>query len=313
MNHPSNALLKATGLTRLASGTAIVQDVSLTLERGEVLGLLGLNGAGKSTTLQLLAGVLAPDHGRVTICGHCLQSEPELAKAQLGYLPDVPPLYSDMRVIDYLRFAGRIRGIKGKALVARIDTLLHELDLVNRRKTRIARLSKGFKQRVGIAQALIHKPAVLILDEPSSGLDPQQMYEMRDLIKQQSAQCAVIFSSHLLGEVEDLCERVAVLHDGRLIHTAKTASQPQTDWFSVRFDRAVALADLQQLAGVLDAQQLGDGHYRLQSRDGDDLLRQLIARHHRVREFGPQHSTLESLFRELVGPGGSRAAGVIDA
>jgi ABC-2 type transport system ATP-binding protein len=194
-----------------------VHDVSLTLRRGDVLGLLGLNGAGKSTTLQLLCGVLAADTGSVTVDGHDLHEEPMAARAQIGYLPDQPPLYPDMRVNSYLVLCARIRRVPRRIVTARVDAAIERCQLRNVRTQRIAELSKGYRQRVGLAQALVHEPAVILLDEPSNGLDPQQMQEMRELIRTLGKQQSVIFSTHLLAEAQAVCTRIAVMHEGRLV------------------------------------------------------------------------------------------------
>lgn len=217
MSTAADVLLKAQGLSRRLSDQAQVQDVSLTLRRGDVLGLLGLNGAGKSTTLQLLCGVLAADSGDVVIGGHSLADEPLLARARVGFLPDLPPLYPDMRVVEYLRLCARLRRVSKAAVAERVQAIIARCDLSDVQRLRIAKLSKGYRQRVGLAQALIHEPDVVLLDEPSNGLDPQQMHSMRDLIKTVGAEHSVIFSTHLLGEAQAVCNRIAVMHDGRLI------------------------------------------------------------------------------------------------
>lgn len=219
---PSDVLLDARGLGRRygagGGGTAGgVRDVTLALRAGDVLGLLGLNGAGKSTTLRLLAGVLAPDAGSVTIAGHSLEDAPLEARARLGYLPDLPPLYPDMRVDDYLAHAARLRRLKGAALAAAVDRAVERCRLGDVRRRRIEVLSKGYRQRVGLAQALVHEPSVLLLDEPGSGLDPQQTEELRALVTDYGREHAVVLSTHLLHEAQSVCNRVAVVHEGRLV------------------------------------------------------------------------------------------------
>lgn len=216
-NGSSTPLLTASALSRRLSSDAAVTDISLTLDRGDVVGLLGLNGAGKSTTLRLLCGVLVPDQGSVTINGFSMADSPLQARQQVGYLPDEPPLYNDMRVHEYLTLAGRIRGLRGNALVQRRETVTEQCLLQSVDKKLIGTLSKGFRQRVGLAQALIHEPAVLLLDEPSNGLDPQQLDSMRKLIIGTGSSSAVILSTHLLSEARATCNRVAIIHAGRLV------------------------------------------------------------------------------------------------
>jgi len=213
----ADVLLEAHSLSRSLSDQAQVQDVSLTLRRGDVLGLLGLNGAGKSTTLRMLCGVLVPDAGHVTIAGHSLADDPLRARARIGFLPDQPPLYADMRVENYLQLCAKLRRIDKASVNDRVTAIIDRCDLGSVRRQRIAKLSKGYRQRVGLAQALVHQPDVVLLDEPSNGLDPQQMQSMRTLIKSVGAEHCVIFSTHLLAEARAVCNRIAVMHDGRLI------------------------------------------------------------------------------------------------
>jgi len=210
-------LLEAHQLTRVLSDTSSVQSISLTLGRGDVLGLLGLNGAGKSSTLRMLCGVLIPDSGTVTIAGFSMSEQPLEARAQVGYLPDHPPLYNDMRVCEYLTLSGRIRGLKGQVLSTRQNQVTEQCSLGDVNRKLIGSLSKGYRQRVGLAQALIHEPAVVLLDEPSNGLDPQQMESMRHLIKEVGRTHSVLFSTHLLSEAKATCNRIAIIHDGRLV------------------------------------------------------------------------------------------------
>jgi len=217
------ALLDATALNKTLSADSGVYDLSITLRRGDVLGLLGLNGAGKSTTLKLLSGTMAPDSGHVSINGFSLAEAPLQARQRIGYLPDTPPLYNDMRVTDYLHFCAKLRRVEKSNLSAKLEAVLALCDLHTVARARIAKLSKGFRQRVGLAQALIHEPDVLLLDEPSNGLDPNQMQGMRNIISQSSKNQAVIFSTHLLNEAKAVCNRIAVVHQGRLVHQADVA------------------------------------------------------------------------------------------
>lgn len=222
MIHPmsSDPVLDAQNLCRQLSSSAAVSDISLSLRRGDILGLLGLNGAGKSTTLRMLSGLLVPDSGNVHINGQNLHEAPLEARAQLGFLPDQPPLYNDMRVHEYLRLAGRIRGLTGNSLKQGIDRVVNRCNLAQVHKQMISSLSKGFRQRVGLAQAIIHDPAVVLLDEPSNGLDPQQLEDMRNLIIDLGQNQAVVFSTHLLSEAQASCNRIAIIHEGRLVADA---------------------------------------------------------------------------------------------
>ncbi len=210
-------LLEARGLSVRLGADSGVRDISLTLQRGDIVGLLGLNGAGKSTTLRMLCGVLVPDEGSVIVNGLSMADEPLQARAQVGYLPDQPPLYDDMRVCEYLSLTGRIRGLQGKRLKDRQAQLIEQCALGDVQRKIIGTLSKGYRQRIGLAQALIHEPAVVLLDEPANGLDPQQMDSMRSLIRQIGEQQAILFSTHLLSEATATCNRIAIIHDGKLV------------------------------------------------------------------------------------------------
>ncbi len=209
--------LSAQHLTRFHGSQCVVNDVSFVLRRGEVLGLLGHNGAGKSTTLQMLSGVLPASGGTAEICEIDLAQRPELAKSCLGYLPEQPPLYRDMRVDDYLCFAARLHRIVPARLAEQLHLAKQRCGLLECGQQLIGTLSKGYRQRVGIAQAIIHQPAVIILDEPTVGLDPAQIREIRELIRALGDAGSVILSTHLLHEVEQVCDRAVILSQGRLI------------------------------------------------------------------------------------------------
>lgn len=219
--------LSAHGLARRFGRQSAVDDVSLHLRQGEVLGLLGQNGAGKSTTLQMLAGVLIPHAGRIEICGFDLAHQPALAKARIGFLPETPPLYRDMKVDNYLQYAAQLRGMPSPAIAAAIAKTRRRCGLVDVGQKIISTLSKGYQQRVGIAQAIIHSPEVIILDEPTAGLDPAQLHDIRALIRELGDTHSVILSTHLLGEVEKVCDRIEIMHHGRLIYEDTSAGMMQ--------------------------------------------------------------------------------------
>lgn len=219
--------LSAINLTRRFGGYGAVNGVSLELRRGEVLGLLGHNGAGKSTTLQMLTGVLMPHSGRIEICGFDLASEPERAKACIGFLPETPPLYRDMRVDDYLAFAAKLHRVPREKVAGALGDTKRRCGLLDAGRKIIGTLSKGYQQRVGIAQAIIHDPEVVILDEPTVGLDPAQLRDIRALIRELGDAHSVILSTHLLGEIENVCDRVEIMHQGQLIYSESSARMVQ--------------------------------------------------------------------------------------
>ena len=215
--------LSARDLKRRHDNRLVVDGISLELRRGEVLGLLGHNGAGKSTTLQMLTGALPPDSGHIEVCDFDMRKQPQQAKACIGFLPEHPPLYRDMRVDDYLLFAARLHRMEHARLIDALVLAKQRCGLQDSGSKFIGKLSKGYQQRVGIAQAIIHNPAVVVLDEPTVGLDPAQIRDIRTLIRTLGDDSSVILSTHLLNEVETLCDRVIILQQGRLIYNGSSA------------------------------------------------------------------------------------------
>jgi ABC-2 type transport system ATP-binding protein len=214
-------LLQLADLARRRAGRVAVQGLNLTLARGQVLGLLGMNGAGKSTTLAMVAGALRPDAGSIRLDGEDFLEHPELARRLIGWLPERAPVWAELTVTEHLDAHGRLRGIKGAALREARDAVLAQLELDPLAKRLAGVLSQGQRQRLGLACALLHRPALLVLDEPTNGLDPVQVAAFRRLIRERSgAGTAVILSTHLLAEVTAVCDRVAILHEGQLRHDA---------------------------------------------------------------------------------------------
>ena len=211
-------LIDAKNLKKSFGEFTAVNNIDLNVQRGEVVGFLGPNGAGKSTTMKMLTGFLEPDSGDILINNIDLKSEPLKAKEFIGYLPEGAPSYSDMEVSEFLSFIGKMRGINNNQLLnARLDEMANQINLKEVWNKPIETLSKGFKRRVGIAQALIHDPDILILDEPTDGLDPNQKHEMRNLIKTISSNKAIVISTHILEEVEAVCSRVIIIANGKLL------------------------------------------------------------------------------------------------
>jgi ABC-2 type transport system ATP-binding protein len=211
------ALIEIEGLTKHFGAFVAVDRLSFTVQRGEVLGFLGPNGAGKSTTMRMLAGFITPDAGRARICGHDVTRDGVSARRSLGYLPEGAPTYPEMSVSDFLRFTGRIRGFSGGELADRVNQAISLTTLAEVARLPIETLSKGFKRRVGLAQSLLHDPDVLVLDEPTDGLDPNQKFEVRRLIQAMAAEKAIIISTHILEEVEAVCTRAIVISRGRIV------------------------------------------------------------------------------------------------
>ena len=249
-----------------------VDDISFTVPQGEVLGFLGPNGAGKSTTMKMITGFLAPTAGTAIVCGHDIAQEPIAAKKRIGYLPEGAPAYPDMTPIDFLDFIAHLRGFAGSEAKRRIGRVVEMIRIAGVLHQPIETLSKGYKRRVGVAQALLHDPAVLILDEPTDGLDPNQKYEMRRIIDTMRTEKAIIISTHLLEEVEAVCSRAIIIAHGRILADGTPAGLAERS----RHHNAVRLAvasgaspqirdALARLPGVAAVEAVSDG-------DGDALL-----------------------------------------
>jgi ABC-2 type transport system ATP-binding protein len=232
-------LINAKNLTKSFDDFIAVDNIDLDVSRGEVVGFLGPNGAGKSTTMKMLTGFLEPDSGSIEICNVDIKKDPLQAKGFIGYLPEGAPTYSDMEVCDFLSFVGKMRGLDNKKLLSsRLSDMADQINLKAVWNRPIETLSKGFKRRVGIAQALIHDPDILILDEPTDGLDPNQKHEMRSLIKNISKNKAIVISTHILEEVEAVCSRAIIISDGKLLANEKPENLGnkflQTDAVSIK-------------------------------------------------------------------------------
>jgi ABC-2 type transport system ATP-binding protein len=216
-------LIEIAGLTKRFGSFTAVDNVSFTVARGEVLGFLGPNGAGKSTTMRMLAGFMIPTAGTARIAGHDVQDDAIPARRALGFLPEGAPTYPEMSVVAFLRFAARVRGFSGAELARRVDHAVGLTALEGVRLQPIETLSKGFKRRVGLAQALLHDPPVLVLDEPTDGLDPNQKHEVRALIEQMAPTKAIVISTHILEEVDAVCTRAMIIAHGRVVADATPA------------------------------------------------------------------------------------------
>jgi len=305
-------------LTKRFGSIVAVDDVSFAVGRGEVLGFLGPNGAGKSTTMKMLAGFLAPTSGTAAVCGFDVQQHPIQAKSQLGYLPEGAPAYPDMTPRAFLGFVAAVRGFDGAERAKRIAIAVERANLQDVLEQPIDTLSKGFKRRVGLAQALIHDPKVLVLDEPTDGLDPNQKYEVRRLIEAMAADKAIVVSTHILEEVEAACTRVIIIAGGRVVADGTPAGlaarDPIHNAVLVRLDPAAidpARAKLGALAGVGTMEVLENGAALLvHPADGRSLLAEIgaLARSEpwRVSELHLEHGRLETVFRHITGGLGRR-------
>jgi ABC-2 type transport system ATP-binding protein len=210
-------MIKVDGLTKRYARTVAVDNISFEVEKGQIVGFLGPNGAGKTTTMRVLTCFLPPTAGTANIAGYDVIEQPMEVKRRIGYLPETPPVYPEMEVAEYLNFVGRLKGIGSGDIARRVDDVLGRCAIGDVRSKLIGKLSKGYRQRVGLAQAIIHNPDVLILDEPTSGLDPKQIIEIRELLRQLAGEHTIILSTHILSEVEHSCERVIIISQGKLV------------------------------------------------------------------------------------------------
>ncbi len=299
--------MSAVALSRSYGSNRAAHDVSLELRRGEVLGLLGPNGAGKTTTMQMLTGNLAPSAGTVTVCGIDLIDRPTAAKARIGYLPEVPPLYRELRVDEYLRLAGRLHKIRKSALHAAVERTKSRCGLSDMGRRLIGSLSKGYQQRVGIAQAIIHEPEVIILDEPTVGLDPNQIREIRSLIRSLGSDHSVILSTHILPEVEAICDRVQILHRGEVVFSDSIGGLRQFrggHWLQVALHRPPPAEELATVCGSAEVQQVNASMFRIKPSDGEDptdaLVRACVEHDWGLYQLQPAHASLEEVFVHLT-------------
>lgn len=303
----SETLVAVERLSRRYGQNQAVAGVSFTLERGQVLGFLGLNGAGKSTTMRMLAGVLAPDAGRIVINGADLLDQPRQAKQAIGYLPEQPPLYRELTVDEQLRYSARLHGLDGAASRQAMGRLKERCGLASVDQRLTGNLSKGYRQRVGIAQALLHDPPVLILDEPTVGLDPIQAREIRTLIRELGQDRGVILSTHLLPEVQATCSHVQIMRAGRLAFAgalAKLQQRQQSTSVRIGLNAPPPVAELAQLPTITRVEELGDGQFRLHHAAGavptEALLDQARAGGWELWELTPEQASLEQIFVELT-------------
>lgn len=263
-------------LVKLFANQTAVDDISFEVNPGEIVGFLGPNGAGKSTTMKIITGYLPPTAGSVQVCNLDVMDKSSQIKRFIGYLPEHNPLYLDMYVHEYLGFVGRIHGLKGKKLRDRISRMILLCGLDQEQNKMISSLSKGYKQRVGLAQALLHDPEVLILDEPTTGLDPNQIIEIRNLIKDISQKKTVIFSTHIMQEVQALCTRAIIINKGKIvaddkIDKLKEMVAPAATRIIVEFANPVDRSILMTIDGVDSVEVIEDRIFSLAVKAGEDL------------------------------------------
>ena len=305
MNSPYT--IEAAGLTRLYGGRAAVSDVSFNLAKGEVLGFLGPNGAGKSTTMKMLTGNLAPSAGSVKICGVDMIENPKDAKALLGYLPEMRPLYKEFTVDEYLTIAARLHRVPAKDIASAVKEAKARCGLTHMSKRLIENLSNGYQQRVGIAQAIIHQPMVVILDEPTVGLDPIQIRDIRALIRDIGQEHSVIISTHILPEVEMVCDNVQIIDQGKLVFNGSIdvlKQQRMGNKLLIGLQNMPETSVLTEIAGVETVEMLDDGMIRvqfdMQNSPAEAIVKSAVENGWGLYQIGPDQTSLEDVFVQLT-------------
>jgi ABC-2 type transport system ATP-binding protein len=303
-------VIEVNNLSKRYGEVTAVEDVSFRAESGAVLGFLGPNGAGKTTTMRILTCYLPPSGGTARVAGFDVVEESMEVRRRIGYLPEQPPLYHDMTVLAYLRFVARIKGVAGGQLASRLDETMEKTGIAHHRHTVIGHLSKGYRQRVGMAQALVHNPEVLVLDEPTIGLDPKQIIEIRQLIKGLGGSHTVILSTHILPEVSMTCDQIAIIHHGRIVGegTPESLMAQLKEGKALRAEvggpRDQVERVLRGVDGVLEVQAEADGTYRVGVAPGrevrDELARSVVSAGLSLRELRPLDMTLEDIFLRLT-------------
>jgi ABC-2 type transport system ATP-binding protein len=301
-------------LTKRYGSVTAVDDISFSVKKGEILGFLGPNGAGKTTTMRVLTGYMPATNGRAVVAGYDVFDQPIEAKRRTGYLPETPPLYPDMTVREYLEFVAKIKGVAPKDRKARVDAVMARTWVTDMAGRECGKLSKGYRQRVGLAQALIHNPEVLILDEPTAGLDPKQIIETRRLIKELAGDHTIILSTHILPEVSQTCQRVVIINKGKVVavdtpdnltHRLRGSETMFVHIDGGRVPEArAALEGVTGVVRVMPAESGGEGAFEVASEQGHDVRRELarviVGGGWGLLELRPMRMSLEEIFLSLT-------------
>ncbi len=304
-------MIEVQNLSKSYGGTVAIQSLNFQVNKGEVVGFLGPNGAGKSTTMKIITGFMAPTSGVAKVSGFDVFENPIEVKKRIGYLPETPPVYMDMKVRDYLRYVAELKGVEKAKLGKNVAHVIEKTQLGSVEKRLIHNLSKGFRQRVGIAQALVSDPEVLILDEPTVGLDPKQVAEIRDLIKELRGHHTIILSTHILPEVQATCERIIIINKGQIVaqESLSNLSRLQTGSRKVNLKLkrpgAEIARDLSGIQGVLKVQAGGSQQdWILDTQENDDMVEkiasQVIQKGYGLLEITSAKADLEDIFLKLT-------------
>ncbi len=309
-------MIEVDQLSKVYGSTAAIKNVSFTVEPGEILGFLGPNGAGKTTTMRILTGYLPASEGTARIAGKDVHTDSMAVRQSIGYLPETPPLYPEMTVEGFLNFVARIKGVSAGDRPIRVTSAIERCNLTEKRKVIIRKLSKGFRQRVGIAQAIVHNPPVIVLDEPTVGLDPVQIIEVRNLIRSLAGEHTIILSTHILPEVSMTCDRIAIINRGEIIATDSPENLVERltgqggYWVELRGEVDSSLSTLRAVPGVVEAEPveaegLSDGHVRYRVTTGTEdvgsaIAAAVVSRGLALFELSRSRASLEDVFINLT-------------
>lgn len=305
-------MIEVVGLKKTFGNTVALSDITFQVAKGQIVGFLGANGAGKTTTMDILTGCIGADSGTAKVADFEISENPIDVKRKIGYLPDEPPLHKEMQVQEFLNYAGKLHGLRGDKLSVRVADLIERLELGSNRKRLIGHLSKGFKQRVGLAQALIHDPEVLILDEPTEGLDPHQIHQIREMIRGLKGHHTILFSSHILSEVESVCDRLVIVDKGRVVEQGThqelilRLDGGREYHVKVRQGASALAKDLETgfagLSGILADET--EQSVRFLTKEGDEVLdqvaRTVLDKGYGLRELAGKSKKLEDVFFQIT-------------
>lgn len=309
-------MIEVEQLSKIYGQSAAIKDVSFKVEPGEILGFLGPNGAGKTTTMRILTGYLPATEGTARVAGKDVHTESMAVRQRIGYLPETPPLYPQMTVEGFLHFVAQIKGVSAGDRASQVTSAIKRCNLEEKRSVIIRKLSKGFRQRVGIAQAIVHNPPVIILDEPTVGLDPRQIIEVRNLIRSLAGEHTIILSTHILPEVSMTCDRITIINRGEIIatdspeHLVERLTGQSGYWVELRGDEANGLSVLRSVPGVVKVapvatEELAEGHHRYQVTTGSEevgsaIAATVVAKGLALFELSRNRASLEDVFINLT-------------
>jgi ABC-2 type transport system ATP-binding protein len=300
-------MIEVEHLSKIYGTTTAIADVDFTVRKGEILGFLGPNGAGKTTTMRILAGYIPATSGTARIAGYDVHKQSMAVRRNIGYLPENPPLYPEMTVEGFLHFVARIKEVSSGDRNARVDFVLERCQLLDKRAVIIRKLSKGYKQRVGIAQAIVHDPPVIILDEPTVGLDPKQIIEVRNLIKSLAGEHTIILSTHILPEVSVTCDRATIINQGRVLATDINTEAPKSSGYEIEVEGDITplISAISAIPEVANVEMPHSSSLKITCRSGANIGREiaaLIINHGLgLEEMRRVRPTLEDVFLEVIG------------